>query len=77
MDTTTYRKIFETKSGNIIGVIEEPIDLDPRKSLQEQRLVKIGVIDPIRASNELFPKVDANIVIQRLYRHIINVLKGG
>ena len=60
----------------MIGVIEEPIDLDPRKSLQEQRLVKIGVIDPIRAGNEPFPKVDANIVIQRLYRHIINVLKG-
>jgi hypothetical protein len=76
MDTMTYRKIFETKSGNMIGVIEEPIDLDPRKPLQDQRLVKIGVIDPIRAGNEPFPKVDADIVIQRLYRYIINVLKG-
>lgn len=76
MDTMTYRTVFETKNGNMIGVIEEPIDLDPKKPLQEQWLVKIGVIDPIRAGNEPFPKVDANIVIQRLYRHIINVLKG-
>lgn len=44
-----YRRIFETKSGDMIGVIEEPIHLDPMQSINEQRIVKIGVIDPLRA----------------------------
>lgn len=76
MDSMTYRRIFETVSGNMIGIIEEPTNLDAGKPLQEQRLVKIGVVDPIKAANEPFSKSDAKVVVQKLYRHIINELKG-
>ena len=61
----------------MIGVIEEPMYLDVGKPLQEQWLVKIGVVDPIRAAKEPFPQSDAKVVVRRLYRHIINELKGA
>jgi hypothetical protein len=40
--------IFRTVSGNVIGVVEAPETIDPEKSLKEQYLVKIGVLEPAR-----------------------------
>lgn len=65
-----YKKIFEVVSGNVIGIVEEPTPLDPNKRLQEQRTVKIGVLD----RNGDLPRHDADIVIQKLRAFIENTL---
>jgi hypothetical protein len=57
-----YKQIFETISGNVIGVIEEPIFLDPDVPLNKQRRVKIGVLDPSRKLS----RTDSTRVINRL-----------
>lgn len=54
--------IFETTSGNVIGVVEEPAIFHPRRPLKGQYMVKIGVI---RRDAGLAVE-DARIVIQRL-----------
>jgi hypothetical protein len=57
----------------MIAVIKKPIDLDRVRPLGQQRIVKIGVIDPIRAQNEPFPKHDANVVIRKLKHDILTI----
>lgn len=71
-----YKGIFEVRSGNMIGVVEEPNPLDPAKPVNEQRLVKIGVIDPDRARREPFSRPDANIVVEKL-REFLTTLSEG
>ena len=61
--------IFETTSGNVIGVVEEPPMFHSRKPLKDQYLVKIGVIDRDRG----LPKKDARIVIERLRKFVTNL----
>ena len=57
-----YKQIFKTTSGNVIGVIEEPMILDPDVPLDKQRRVKIGVVDPSRKLS----RTDSKRVINRL-----------
>jgi len=63
------RIIFKTTSGNVIGVVERPTRIDPRRPLQEQYRVKIGVID----RDGGLPKKDAQIVIDCLRELVINL----
>ncbi|HZZ28996.1 MAG TPA: hypothetical protein VFE46_13425 [Pirellulales bacterium] len=67
-----YKQIFKTTSGNVIGVVEEPILLDPDKPLEKQRMVKIGVIDPKKG----VPRFDAERVIRRLRDFVANLIKS-
>lgn len=59
--------IFETSSGNVIGVVEEPPLFHPRKPLKEQYIVKIGVRD--RRGD--LPKSDALKVIEALRNFVM------
>jgi hypothetical protein len=63
------RIIFKTTSGNVIGVVERPTRIDPWRPLQEQYVVKIGVMDRDRG----LPEEDARIVIDNLYKLVINL----
>lgn len=54
--------VFRVVSGNVIGVVEKPETIDPRKPVTEQYLVKIGALD----TNDDFSKADAVIVINKL-----------
>jgi hypothetical protein len=60
--TDDPHQVYRVVSGNVIGVVEKPETIDPRKPLTEQYQVKIGVLDP---EGEL-PKADAEIVIRKL-----------
>jgi hypothetical protein len=60
------RVIFKTISGNVIGIVEEPRIVDPRKPVKDQYLVKIGVLDP---RGDL-PKKDARRVISKLQEYV-------
>lgn len=37
--------LYEVRIGNVIGIVEEPDDIDPFLPLGEQLMVKIGAID--------------------------------
>jgi hypothetical protein len=57
-----YKQIFKTTRGNVIGVVEEPMVLDPTIQLEKQRRVKIGVLNPsIKLS-----RFDSKQVINRI-----------
>ncbi len=56
------QQVYRVVSGNVIGVVERPNPIDPRKPLIQQYRVKIGVLDP---EGDL-PKSDAEIVIREL-----------
>jgi hypothetical protein len=65
----TYKRIAEFISGNVIGIVEEPDPVDPSVPLEEQRMVKIGVLD----QNQPLPKEDAEKVIQQLREFVTRV----
>ena len=67
-----YKRIFKTTSGNVIGIVEEPVPLDPDQPLEKQRIVKIGVFDPKKG----IPRFDANRVIMRLREFVSHSMKG-
>jgi len=71
-----YHRIFEVRSGNIIGAVEESVPPDPNRPADIHRMVKIGVIDPTRARDERPSEVDARIVIDRLREFVRNHLQG-
>jgi hypothetical protein len=54
--------IFRTVSGNVIGIVEAPDTIDPKKPLTKQYTVKIGVLD----RKGPLPRKDANRVIAKL-----------
>jgi hypothetical protein len=60
--TDDPNQVYRVVSGNVIGVVEKPETIDPRKPLTEQYRVKIGVLD----RNGDLPKSDAEIVIRKL-----------
>jgi len=71
-----YNRIFEVRSGNISGVLEESVPMDPDRPGDMHRIVKIGVIDPARVRHEGLSEVDARIVIERLRKFIRSHLQG-
>jgi hypothetical protein len=72
-----YHTIARFVSGNIIGIVEEPLDLRgiPKRERRNHRLVKIGVIDPNLAEKETFPMEDAEKVVSRLYDFTSELVK--
>jgi len=70
------KRLFQVVSGNTIGVVDEPEVIDPEKPLREQLIVKIGVLDPLRARREGFSADDARIVVDRLREFVTHMLKG-
>lgn len=70
------KRLFQVISGNTIGVVDEPEAIDPEKPLREQLIVKIGVLDPLRARRESFSAADARIVVDRLREFVTHMLKG-
>jgi hypothetical protein len=73
---STYNRIFEVRSGNIIGAVEESVPPDPGQRTDTHRLIKIGVIDSARCRREHLSEVDARVVIDRLRQFVSNNLKG-
>ena len=58
--------LFKVISGNVIGIVEAPQVVDPQKSVRDQYLVKIGVLD----SRGKLPKRDARHVIRELQEYV-------
>jgi hypothetical protein len=58
--------IFRAIAGNVIGVVEKPDAIDPTKSLREQYMVKIGVLD----REGPMPKQNIYTVIRKLKRFV-------
>lgn len=63
--------IFRTVSGNVIGIVEQPDELDPVKPIGEQCIVRIGVRD----RRGPLPKKNALRVIEKL-RGFVETLIG-
>ena len=74
---STYNRIFEVRSGNIIGVVAESLPPAPGRQADIHRLMKIGVIDAARSRHEHLSEVDARVVIDRLRQFVSNRLQGG
>ena len=58
--------IFRTVSGNVVGIVEQPDDIDPAKPIGEQCIVRIGVQD----RRGPLPKKNALRVIEKLRRYV-------
>lgn len=61
-----YKVIAEFTSGNAMGIITEPLVLDPDLPLESQRMVKIGPKDWDVAMRSPHPKKDFQKVIDLL-----------
>ena len=61
-----YERMYTTVSGNIVGVVEQPRQLDPSLPMEQQIMVKIGVVDEERARREDFSADDAKFVTENL-----------
>lgn len=61
--------VFRATSGNVVGIVERPETIDDGKSLCEQYIVKIGVLD----RHALLLKSDALIVIDELRRFVLKL----
>ena len=72
MDQQT-REIIRFTSGNAIGVIIEPVPVNPALALDQQLIVKIGVVDEEHARREPFPDEDMRVVTENL----LTFLRGG
>lgn len=70
------KQVFEYTSGNVVGVVEAPDIIDPKRPLGEQYMVKIGVWD----TRGDLPDEDARAVIAKLVEFvepIVNHKKKG
>jgi hypothetical protein len=68
------KTIYETNHDGVIGVIEEPEHIDPKRPLSEQLIVKIG-FDPEAGwidTADFEPR--ARLVVLELLNHIENDL---
>jgi hypothetical protein len=68
------REVVRFTSGNAVGVVVEPVPLDPARPLHQQQEVRIGVLDEERARREPFPADDVRIVTEQL-RHFLSPTK--
>lgn len=74
-----YRTIARFVEGNAVGIVEQLIvpagvrrsDVAQRRDF---RMVRIGVIDSVRAQREPFPVVEYGIVIEKLRVYVKSLM---
>ena len=69
--------VFKASSGSVVGVVEEPLEIDESKTYREQLVVKIGSLQGRKKVSQSQFNEDSKRVVEKLRAYCLSVKSDG